>query len=187
MYLIVGLGNPGAQYENTRHNVGFKIIDKIASHYDFSKAATKFNAHIFKGTIDSKQIFLIKPQTFMNDSGKSVSQFVNFFKIPLQQVFIIYDDIDMPLGKFRIRSSGSDGGHNGIKSINTLISNDYIKLKVGVGHPGNKDLVARYVLRPFDKNEELDIMQPLYMNIVENLSMLLEGKSEQLSSTINNK
>lgn len=187
MYLIVGLGNPGTKYENTRHNIGFQVVDKIVSKLKISDTSTKFNAQVYKTSINDKKIILIKPQTFMNDSGKSVSQFVNFYKVPIKNIFVIYDDIDMELGKFRIKSGGSDGGHNGIKSINSFITNDYIKIKIGIGHPGSKDLVSKYVLRPFDTKEDIEKLEELYNDISENLSKLLDGDLEGLSSQINNK
>lgn len=187
MYLIIGLGNPGKKYEQTRHNVGFQAIDAIANAFSIPESGTKFDAQIHKGSIEGKKVLLIKPQTFMNESGKSVSQFVNFYKIPIKNTFIIYDDIDMSVGKLRVKSGGSDGGHNGIKSINGLVSNEYIKIKIGVGHPGNKNLVSSYVLHPFDTKDEQDLINELYVDIVKNINSLLEHDLEQFSGKINNK
>ena len=187
MYLIVGLGNPGKKYEKTKHNVGFQVIDTITQAFTIPNSGSKFNAETYKGSIGNKKVLLIKPQTFMNESGKSVSQFVNFYKIPHKNTFVIYDDIDMSVGKLRIKTGGSDGGHNGIKSINHLMANEYIKVKIGVGHPGNKDMVSTYVLQPFENNEEQDIMNELYVDIAKNINTLLEHDLEQFSSKINNK
>ncbi len=187
MYLIVGLGNPGKKYEHTRHNVGFQVIDTIVQVFAIDDAGTKFDAQTYKGSCGNSKILLIKPQTFMNDSGKSVLQFINFYKIPIKNTFVIYDDIDMSIGKLRIKSGGGHGGHNGIKSINSLVSNEYIKIKIGVGHPGNKDMVSRYVLHPFETQEEQGLMKELYVDIANNINMLLEHNLEQFSSQINNK
>lgn len=187
MHLIVGLGNPGKKYENTKHNVGFQAIDAIIKNFNIDASGIKFDAETYKGSINNKKVLLIKPQTFMNDSGKSVSQFTNFYKIPPENIFVIYDDIDMSIGKLRVKTGGSDGGHNGIKSINKLIRNDYIKVKIGVGHPGHKDMVSTYVLRPFDTKDEQDLMNELYVDIAKNLNTLLEQNLEQFSSKINNK
>lgn len=187
MHLIIGLGNPGSKYENTKHNVGFKAIDAVVTKFKITEAGSKFDAILYKGSINNTPVILIKPQTFMNDSGKSVSQFINFYKIPLKNVIVIYDDLDMSVGKLRVRSGGSDGGHNGIKSINSLVSNEYIKVKIGIGHPGHKDLVSKYVLEPFKQKEEIDIINELYVDIAENISILLQGDLDHFSSLINNK
>ena len=187
MYLIVGLGNPGNKYKNTRHNVGFSAIDAIVSKFKIPEAGTKFDALIYKGLVEEMSVMLIKPQTFMNNSGKSVSQFINFYKIPLEHVFVIYDDMDMVVGKLRVRSGGSDAGHNGIKSINSFVSNLYIKVKIGIGHPGNKDLVSKYVLQEFRQQEEIDTINELYIDIAENIKVLLQGELDKFSSIINNK
>ncbi|MBP9792267.1 MAG: aminoacyl-tRNA hydrolase [Rickettsiales bacterium] len=187
MHLIVGLGNPGSKYENTRHNVGFQVIDAITTKFKIPETGSKFNAILHKGVIETTPVTLIKPQTFMNDSGKSVSQFINFYKIPLKNVIVIYDDLDMFIGKLRVRSGGSDGGHNGIKSINSLVSNEYIKVKIGIAHPGHKDLVSKYVLEPFKEKEEIDTINELYADIAQNISILLQGDLDHFSSLINNK
>ena len=117
MYLIAGLGNKGKKYTDTRHNVGFKVIDKIITQYDFEKYKESNNCHTFKGKILEKKVLLMKPMTYMNNSGKAVSEIATFYKIPVNKIFIIHDDIDLSVSRIKVKYGGSDAGHNGIKSI----------------------------------------------------------------------
>ena len=146
-YVVAGLGNPGARYSGTRHNVGFRVIDELASRYGVSVDKNKFKARAGIGTVAIPgggriKVLFIKPQTYMNLSGISISAALSFYKIPMERVIIVSDDVSLPIGKIRIRKKGSDGGHNGIKSIIEMCgSEDFPRVKVGIGSPEHGDLV----------------------------------------------
>lgn len=151
MYLIVGLGNPEEEYSNTRHNMGFNVINKLAEEYKIDVNKNKFDALLGTGSIEGEKVILLKPQTYMNLSGKSIIQVVNFYKIPLQNVFVIYDDIDIAPGLIRIRKKGSSGSHNGMKSVVAeLNSEDFARIRVGIGKPENDDMI-NYVIGKIPK------------------------------------
>lgn len=156
MFLIVGLGNPGREYEDTRHNVGFKVVDNIAKEYNIDINRQKFKGMHGEGFINGKKIMLLKPMTYMNLSGESVREVVDFYNIQNNEIIVIYDDISLETGTLRIREKGSAGGHNGIKSIIAHLGSDiFSRIKVGVGQP-NGDLV-KHVLGKF-ANEEMIIL-----------------------------
>ena len=156
MFLIVGLGNPGSQYEDTRHNIGFKVIDNIAKEYNIEINRQKFKGMCGEGFINGEKVILLKPTTYMNLSGESVREIVDFYKLSNEDVLVIYDDISLDVGRLRIREKGSAGGHNGIKSIIAHLGTDiFPRIKVGVGQP-NVDLV-NYVLGKFTK-EEMEVL-----------------------------
>jgi len=136
MYLIVGLGNPEADYANTRHNMGFNVINKLSEKYNIEVKKDKFKALFGTGVIEGEKVILVKPQTFMNLSGEAVQEFVNFYKVPLENVIIIYDDVDIEPGKIRIRKNGSSGSHNGMKSVISCLSTEnFPRVRVGIGKP----------------------------------------------------
>ncbi|MCF6244796.1 MAG: aminoacyl-tRNA hydrolase [Sulfurovum sp.] len=154
MVLFVGLGNPGSQYEETRHNIGFKVIDKLVNNFearDISK--TTFHGHLYR----SNNLFFLKPTTYMNLSGKSVLIVKQFFKIELDTTIVIHDDIDLPFGALRFKKSGGHGGHNGLKSIDAVLGKEYIRVRIGVGKPEHSTQVADYVLHDFSKEESEDL------------------------------
>ena len=152
MFLIVGLGNPGKEYEDTRHNIGFKVIDNIAKEYNIEINRQKFKGVYGEGFINNKKVMLLKPTTYMNLSGESVREVIDFYNLENSEVIVIYDDISLEVGKLRIRDKGSAGGHNGIKSIIAHLGSDiFPRIKVGIGQP-NGDLV-KYVLGKFTKEE----------------------------------
>jgi len=158
MKLIVGLGNPGEEYENTRHNIGFMVLDKYIEDQTWQK---KFNALYTTRIINNEKVLFIKPQTFMNLSGDSVVEFVHFFKIEPKDILVIHDDLDLPFGKYRIKINSSDGGHNGIKSIiNQLGTNAFARLKIGISHNQHGD-TKDFVLGRFRK-EQIEELQKLY-------------------------
>lgn len=186
MHLIVGLGNPTSkQYQNNRHNAGFIACDSIIEKYSLTKYNDKFNSLFYKGVIGEEKLYLIKPLTYMNNSGKAVSSFVNFFKIPIENILVIFDDLALDVCKVRFRVGGGDGGHNGIKSINSFIKNEYGKVKIGIGHPGAKELVHKYVLSDFT-SEELSQLQITSSHIAELLPYLIKKKYDMFSAKINN-
>lgn len=158
MKLIVGLGNPGKKYEKTRHNCGFMVIDNLARRLNIPVDQAKFQGLFGKGKVNGEDVILLKPQTFMNLSGDSIIQFVNYFKIDLEDIVVIYDDLDLPVGKIRLRVKGSAGGHNGIKStINQLKTQNFNRIRVGIDR--DKFIpVVDYVLGKFTK-EQLEFLQ----------------------------
>jgi len=150
MTLFVGLGNPGSQYEETRHNIGFKVIDKLVNDFgarDISK--NTFHGQLYR----SKNTLFLKPTTYMNLSGKSVQSVKQFFKVELENIVVIHDDIDLPFGTVRFKSGGGHGGHNGLKSLDGAIGKEYIRVRIGVGKPEYKSQVADYVLHDFSQKE----------------------------------
>ena len=156
MFLIVGLGNPGIQYENTRHNIGFKVIDNISKEYNIEINRQKFKGVYGEGFINGEKVILLKPTTYMNLSGESIREVVDFYKLTCEDIVVIYDDISLDVGRLRIREKGSAGGHNGIKSIIAHLGTDvFPRIKVGVGQP-NIDLV-NYVLGKFT-DEEMEVL-----------------------------
>jgi PTH1 family peptidyl-tRNA hydrolase len=181
MFLLVGLGNPGKQYSNNRHNVGFKVIDVIVDKFNLAVAKDKFESNVFTGEILGQKIVAIKPNTFMNLSGQAVSSFVKFYKIPLSEVIVIHDDIDLELGKVKVKIGGGAGGHNGLKSIDQAIGKDYLRVRIGVDHPGHKDLVSDFVLSNFERGQEQDTINELIHSIANSFELLL---SKQYDSFI---
>lgn len=154
MYIIVGLGNPGKQYENTRHNMGFLAVDLLAEKYNIDVNKIKFKALVGEGRIAGQKVLLVKPQTYMNLSGEAVRQAMDFYKIDPEELIVIYDDIDIPTGTFRIRKKGSPGTHNGMRNIFQHIqTNDFPRIRVGIGS-GKKDNLAGYVTGGISKSEQ---------------------------------
>ncbi len=157
--IIVGLGNPESKYKGTRHNIGFEVINKLAYDYNIDINKSKFKAHIGEGIIGNEKVILVKPQTYMNLSGQSVKEIINFYKLNLEDLLIIYDDITLPVGAIKIRKSGSAGGQNGMKNIINLLSTDKIqRIKVGIGQKPSHYNLADYVLSNFNKNELDDMV-----------------------------
>lgn len=175
--LIIGLGNPGEKYSGTRHNIGFEILAQIIEDHNFSAPLKKFNAYYFEGGVKGKKIRALMPITYMNLSGNSVAAAVSFYKIPLSEIYVFHDELDLPLGKLRIKTGGGDGGHNGLKSIDEKIGKDYKRIRVGIGHPGDKDLVSNYVLSKFS-NPERPVVDEVCKIISDNFSSLVEGKTD---------
>lgn len=170
MTLFVGLGNPGSQYEETRHNIGFKVIDHLVNNLgarDISKNA--FYGQLYR----SSNLFFLEPNTFMNLSGKSVLPVKQFFKIELENVIVIHDDIDLPFGALRFKKGGGHGGHNGLKSIDELLSKEYIRVRIGVGKPEHRSQVADYVLHAFSE-DEISMLEPLIKHVSDACKALLE-------------
>lgn len=155
MYLIVGLGNPESDYANTRHNMGFKVINELAKEYEIDVGRKKFNSEYESAVIEGEKVVLVKPQTFMNASGEAVIEFVNFYKIELNKVIIIYDDIDIEPGKIRIRKSGSPGSHNGMKSVVHFLNDEnFPRIRVGIGKPDEDTNMIEYVIGAIPEEEK---------------------------------
>ena len=156
--LIIGLGNPGDKYSKTRHNAGFWFIDELASRYGASfKAESKFSGEVAKASIEGQSVWLLKPSTFMNRSGLAAHQISSFYKIPVGEILAAYDELDLPPGIVRLKKSGGHGGHNGLRDLHAQISKEYIRLRFGIGHPGDRNKVADYVLSRPNQNDEIEI------------------------------
>lgn len=186
MYIIVGLGNPEKKYENTRHNVGFIVIDKIAEKYGISVLERKFKACIGKGIINGQKVVLVKPLTYMNLSGESVREVVDYFKVDSDtEVLVIYDDTSMEVGKLRIRKKGSAGGHNGIKSIISHLGSDvFVRAKVGIGEKPPKFDLADYVLGQLTK-EDHEHIDEAADKICQAVELLVYGQVDEAMNKFN--
>jgi PTH1 family peptidyl-tRNA hydrolase len=174
--LIAGLGNPGTRSAGNRHNIGFMAVDAIARRHSFSSWSGKFKGLIAEGKLNGQKTLLLKPQTFMNLSGESVGEVLRFYKIPTDNLVVIYDELDLEPGKARIKDGGGDGGHRGIRSINEHCGSSYRRLRLGIGHPGTRELVNKYVLGDFSRADR-DWLDPMLEAIAENVEMLAGGKN----------
>lgn len=183
MWLIVGLGNPGKEYEHNRHNVGFMAVDVLHDEHNFSGWQKKFKGLTATGTIAGEKALLLKPQTFMNLSGESVLPAASFYKIPTEKIIVIYDELDLDPFKTRIRQGGGTGGHNGLKSINAHLNPNYWRVRIGIGHPGRKELVSSYVLHDFAKDDQ-NFLDPLLKTLSEHFDQLLSGDANGLMNKL---
>lgn len=164
--LIAGLGNPGAEYARHRHNAGFMAADVIHASYTFAPWRARFHGAIAEGALGRRKTLLLKPMTFMNDSGDSVAAAMRYYKLPLSALVVIHDEIDLAAGKLRAKTGGSDAGNNGLRSITAVLGPDYRRVRIGVGHPGTKSRVSSHVLHNFSKAEE-EWLVPLLSAIAE--------------------
>jgi PTH1 family peptidyl-tRNA hydrolase len=153
MLLFVGLGNPGARHVWNRHNIGFMVVDSIARRHGFAPWRRRFQGVATEGQLGSERVLLLLPGTFMNESGRAVAEAVHFYKLSLPQIVVFHDELDLPPGKVRVKTGGGVAGHNGLRSISAHIGNDYRRVRIGIGHPGLKELVHSYVLTDFPKAE----------------------------------
>jgi PTH1 family peptidyl-tRNA hydrolase len=153
MKLFVGLGNPGEKHSANRHNIGFLALDRIAERHGFGPWRKKFQGLVSEGTIGSNRVLLLKPETYMNESGRSVGEAQRFLKIPISDVYVFHDELDLAPGKVKVKAGGGNAGHNGLRSISAHLDNDYKRVRLGIGHPGSKDAVVYYVLNDFAKSE----------------------------------
>ncbi|MEP3298081.1 MAG: aminoacyl-tRNA hydrolase [Pseudoruegeria sp.] len=154
MLLFVGLGNPGAKYAGNRHNIGFMALDRIAEDHNFAPWRGKFQGSLSEGRLGREKVILLKPETFMNLSGQSVGEAMRFYKLAPQDVTVFHDELDLAPGKLRVKQAGGHAGHNGLRSIHQHIGEDYRRVRMGIGHPGQKNLVSGYVLRDFAKADQ---------------------------------
>jgi PTH1 family peptidyl-tRNA hydrolase len=182
MLLFVGLGNPGPQYAGNRHNIGFMAVQAIAKRYDIAPWRRKFQGVAVEGTIATEKVLLLLPGTFMNESGRAVAEAAHFYKLEPGNVVVFHDEAELTPGKVRLKLGGGNAGHNGLRSITEHIGNDYRRVRLGVGHPGNKDLMEAYVLQDFAKSER-PWVEALCEIIADNAGLLIEGKD----STFQNK
>jgi len=186
--LIIGLGNPGDKYAKTRHNVGFWFIDELANHYGASfKAETKFSGEVAKVNIEglsgNHSVWLLKPSTFMNRSGLAAHQISSFYKIPVDQVLVAYDELDLPVGTVRLKVGGGHGGHNGLRDLHAQISKEYTRLRFGIGHPGDSRKVADYVLSRPNQDDEISIQNAIDKSIAE-IDKIISGDTQKAMNTL---
>ena len=183
MFLIVGLGNPGKEYDGTRHNIGFAAIDYIADKYNIELNRVKFKGVFGEGFIDNKKVILLKPTTYMNLSGESIREVINFYKISNEEIIVLYDDFSLEVGRLRIREKGSHGGHNGIKSIIANLGTDvFPRVKIGVGAP--KGNLVSHVLGKFD-NEEVEILKETIKASSEATSIIIKSDIKSAMNKLN--
>ena len=174
MLLVVGLGNPGSDYAKNRHNIGFMAVDAIQRLHSFSPFRSKFQGHLADGVVGVEKVLLLKPTTFMNNSGIAVQAVINFYKIPPNEILVFHDELDLDTKKIRIKRGGGHAGHNGLRSIHTCIGSNYGRVRFGIGHPGNKDRVTNYVLQNFD-NVEMIWVAKLLNTVAEHFPRLVRG------------
>jgi len=184
MRLVVGLGNPGARYARNRHNVGFLAVDLIARRHGVPGFRSRFKGELAEGVIGGERRLLLKPQTFMNASGESVAETARFFKISPSEIVVIHDEIDLRPGKLRVKCGGGTAGHNGLRSIDALLGPDFWRVRIGVGHPGIKELVQPYVLQNFSREEVTLWVAPLLDAMAETIGLLLSGASDGFMSEV---
>ncbi len=188
MKLIVGLGNPGTEYSRTRHNIGFDIIDKFSEEYGFSQFKDKFQGLISEKTIDGEKVLLLKPQTYMNLSGNSIIQVANFYKIDVKNdLIVVYDDMDLELGRLRVKQNGSSGGHNGIKSIISCVGERFLRVKCGIGKAQDKSENINFVLGRFKKEEEKTVEEMKDKVILLLTDIVKNKKIEEIMQKYNKK
>ena len=186
MLLLVGLGNPNPNNTNNRHNVGFFVIDQINKKFKLSKQKPKFKGLLTTGKIDEHKVFAIKPLTFMNSSGVCIKELIEYFKINVKDVFVFHDDMDIDLGKVKVKFGGNSAGHNGIDSIDKNIGKNYSRVRIGIGRPIKNSEGADHVLENFSIDEK-DGVEEVTKNIIESLSILINKDLDLFSSKINQK
>jgi peptidyl-tRNA hydrolase, PTH1 family len=183
MLLFVGLGNPGERYAGNRHNVGFMAVEAIARHHDIRRWRREVHGETAKGLLGGEQVVFLKPRTYMNDSGVAVGAEKQFSKIPSDNIVVFHDEIELPPGKVRVKTGGGNAGHNGLRSISAHVGNDYRRVRIGVGHPGFKDLVEGYVLSDFAKSER-PWVEALCEIIAENAELLVRGQDATFQNKV---
>ena len=183
MKLFVGLGNPGGDYAFHRHNVGFMAVDAIAASHAFPAWRKRFSGVAAEGKLGGETVLLLKPQTYMNESGRSVGETIRFYKLDLGNVTVFHDELDLAPGKVRVKRGGGVAGHNGLRSLTAHIGNDYWRVRIGIGHPGHRDLVTHHVLRDFAKADR-DWLKPLLDAIADAAPDLARGASDKFQSFV---
>ncbi len=174
MLLFVGLGNPGRQYAGNRHNIGFMAIEQIARAHNFAPFRARFQGRVSEGQIAAERIILLEPETYMNESGRAVGEAARFYKIGLGDIVVFHDELDLAPGKCRIKIGGGAAGHNGLRSIDAHMGKDYKRVRLGIGHPGDKNLVHSYVLNDFAKSEQAWV-ETLCDAIARNAALIAKG------------
>jgi peptidyl-tRNA hydrolase, PTH1 family len=183
MLLLVGLGNPGARYVGNRHNIGFVAVQEIAKRHGIGPWRRRFQGVVCEGPLGGERTLLLLPGTYMNESGRAVAEAVHFYKLLPADVIVFHDEIDLPPGKVRVKVGGGIAGHNGLRSISEHIGNDYRRVRIGVGHPGNKDLVQHYVLSDFAKSDR-GWVEALIGILADDAALLAQGKDASFQNKV---
>ena len=183
MKLLVGLGNPGGKYARHRHNVGFMALERIAGRHTFSPWRKKFQGEAADGEIAGEKCLLLKPQTYMNDSGRSVGEALRFLKLEVADLIVFHDELDLAPGKLKVKAGGGNAGHNGLRSISAHQGNDYVRVRIGIGHPGHKDAVHGYVLHDFARSEDA-WLEPLLDAMADAAGRLVTGDAARFMSDV---
>jgi PTH1 family peptidyl-tRNA hydrolase len=183
MLLLVGLGNPGPGHVGNRHNIGFMAVQAIARRYDIAPWRRRFQGVTAEGSLAEEKILMLLPGTYMNESGRAVAEAMNFYKLDAGNVTVFHDEVELPLGKVRVKLGGGNAGHNGLRSVSEHIGNDYRRVRLGVDHPGHKDLMHAYVLQDFAK-DEWPCVETLCDVVSENAPLLIEGKDATFQNKV---
>jgi PTH1 family peptidyl-tRNA hydrolase len=181
--LFIGLGNPGAKYADTRHNVGWMAVDAIARAHGFGPERSKFQGRLCEGMLGREKVLILKPETYMNLSGQSVGEALRFHKLTPADVVVFHDELDLAPGKLRVKQGGGHAGHNGLRSLHQHIGPEYARVRIGIGHPGDKNRVADYVLHPFHKTDR-DWLDPLLDGIADGATKLAEGDAAGFQNAV---
>ena len=183
MRLFVGLGNPGAKYAHNRHNIGFMAVEEIARRHGFAPWRRRFQGETAEGTLEGERVVLLRPHTFMNDSGRAVQEAANFFKLGPADIAVFHDEIELPPAKLRVKTGGGIAGHNGLRSISAHVGNDYRRVRLGVGHPGVKELVHGHVLSDFAKSDR-PWVEALLDAVADNAALLVQGRDSAFQNKV---
>ncbi len=183
MQIFAGLGNPGAKYAGNRHNIGYMALDRIASDHGFGPWKSKFQGVLAEGRLGSEKVLLLKPETFMNLSGQSVGEAMRFYKLDPEDVTVFHDELDLAPGKVRVKSGGGHAGHNGLRSLHQHISDTYARVRLGIGHPGRKELVSHYVLQDFAKADQ-DWLDDVLRGISDGAPELAAGRTDKFLNAV---
>jgi len=185
--LVAGLGNPGPKYTETRHNAGFWFVDALARrHGGTFRQENKFAGESARISLGGQEVWLLKPQTFMNRSGQSVKLLATFYKIPVESILVVHDELDLPPGEVRLKRGGGHGGHNGLRDIMAHLGKEFLRLRLGVGHPGHKDQVVDYVLQRPSRDEEADILRAIDHGL-DVMSEVIAGELERAMHKLHSK
>lgn len=183
MLLFVGLGNPGRQYARNRHNIGFMAIEEIARAYNFAPFRARFQGRVSEGQISGERVILLEPGTYMNESGRAVGEAARFYKLGLADIAVFHDELDLAPGKCRVKIGGGAAGHNGLRSIDAHMGKDYKRVRLGIGHPGDKNLVHSYVLNDFARSEE-GWVETLCDAVARNAGLIAEGDDASFQNKV---
>ena len=183
MHLIVGLGNPGSKYQGNRHNIGFMAVDEIVRRHGFSPWRKRFQGETSDGLMGGEKVLVLKPQTYMNESGRSVGEAMRFFDVDPSQVIVLYDELDLEAGKVRVKLGGGAAGHNGIRSMVAHCGPHFVRVRMGIGHPGHKEMVHGHVLSDFAKADR-DWLEPLLTAVADNSPLLVKGEEGSFQNKV---
>ena len=183
MRLVVGLGNPGTEHVGNRHNIGFMVVQEIARRHGLPPWRRRFQGLATEGAVGAERVLLLLPGTYMNESGRAVGEAAHFYKLGLDDIVVVHDEVDLPPGKVRVKAGGGVAGHNGLRSITAHVGNDYRRVRVGVGHPGDKELMLRHVLGDFAKSER-PWVEALCGVIADNAALLARGEDATFQNKV---